>query len=374
MRLPVLSPAVPVILVGIAGAARAAYLDLRRRRLRISRVTIAGLLTALDVASMGVTAGTAAGLLFLVATYLTFVQPLYLFALFAFEAVATVGIGLFLWREGRLQVQFQRPIGIVFAEFLVLVGAYELVEPHFFFNYPGFPLNKEPTLFWAAWVFCGGAIITVIVPQFLKRREEHRIIERVTTQGEAIQAEYTPATSECPHPERWKMLDSMTAEVEVLDFLKSLVVTVKPELVVETGTFMGLSAIKMAEGMKANGFGRIVTCEFDPVVFQKAKERIAASGLAAWIECRNESSLDMKIYGTIDIFFSDSDIPIREKEIRKFLPQINPNGIVVTHDASSHYKIVREAALRLEQEGLLSVVLVATPRGLVIAQKREGRK
>jgi DNA-binding GntR family transcriptional regulator len=37
-------------------------------------------------------------------------------------------------------------------------------------------------------------------------------------------------------------------------------------------------------------------------------------------------------------------------------------------------KTVREAALRLEAEGLISVVLLPTPRGLVIAQKREGRK
>jgi len=37
-------------------------------------------------------------------------------------------------------------------------------------------------------------------------------------------------------------------------------------------------------------------------------------------------------------------------------------------------KIVREAAFKLEQDGLISVVLLATPRGLVVAQKREGRE
>jgi hypothetical protein len=37
-------------------------------------------------------------------------------------------------------------------------------------------------------------------------------------------------------------------------------------------------------------------------------------------------------------------------------------------------KIVREAALKLERDGLISVVLMPTPRGLVVAQKREGRK
>jgi hypothetical protein len=43
------------------------------------------------------------------------------------------------------------------------------------------------------------------------------------------------------------------------------------------------------------------------------------------------------------------------------------------HDASSHMKTVREAALKMEAEGLLSVVLLPTPRGLVVAQKRQGR-
>jgi hypothetical protein len=65
---------------------------------------------------------------------------------------------------------------------------------------------------------------------------------------------------------------------------------------------------------------------------------------------------------------------IREQEIRRYLPQINPFGLILMHDASSHLKVVREAALKLEREGLISVLLLPTPRGLVVAQKREGRK
>jgi predicted O-methyltransferase YrrM len=170
------------------------------------------------------------------------------------------------------------------------------------------------------------------------------------------------------------MYDSMTAEAEVLEFLRTLVTTAKPELVVETGTFSGISTQWMAEALKRNGRGKIITCEFDAIVYAKAKARIAESGLSDWIECRNESSLDMKIDGTIDLFFSDSDMPVREQEVRRFLPQINPFGLIVMHDGSSHLKIVREGALKLEREGLISVVLLPTPRGLVIAQKREGRR
>lgn len=190
----------------------------------------------------------------------------------------------------------------------------------------------------------------------------------------ALMPEYHRATPECPNPQNWSMYDSMTAEVEVLEFLRTLVTTVKPSLVVETGSFLGASTLWIAEGLKRNGFGRIISCEFDPVVFAKAREKIDGSGLSDWIDLRNESSLEMQVEGAIDLLFSDSDLPIREQEVRRFLPQIAPNGIVLMHDASSHLKIVREAALKLEAEGLLSVLLLPTPRGLVVAQKRAGRR
>ena len=189
----------------------------------------------------------------------------------------------------------------------------------------------------------------------------------------ALLPEYHRATPECPHPERWSMFDSMTAEAEVLEFLCTLVTTLKPELIVETGSFLGVSTLWMAEGMQRNGFGKIISCEFDPVVFVRAQEKIAASPLATWIELRNESSLEMRIDGTIDLLFSDSDMPIREQEVKRYLPQIRPHGLILMHDASSHLKTVRDAALKMEAEGLISVVLLPTPRGLVIAQKRESR-
>lgn len=207
-----------------------------------------------------------------------------------------------------------------------------------------------------------------------KLKQEHKVMLQAERAAGTLLPEYHRATPECPHPERWSMYDSMTAEVEVLEFLRTLITTAKPELVVETGAFLGVSTLWIAEGLKRNGFGKIISCELDPAVFAKAQEKIAASELSAWIELRNESSLEMKIEGRIDILFSDSDMPIREPEVKRFLPQINPQGLIVMHDASSHLKVVREAALRMEAEGLLSVVLLPTPRGLVVAQKREGRK
>ena len=142
-----------------------------------------------------------------------------------------------------------------------------------------------------------------------KLKQEHKIMQQAEQAAGALLPEYHRATAECPHPERWSMYDSMTAEYEVLEFLRTLVTTLKPDLVVETGSFLGVSTQWIAEGLERNGFGRVVSCEYDPVVFAKAQEKIAASPLRSRIELRNESSLEMDVHGTIDLLFSDSDMP-----------------------------------------------------------------
>jgi predicted O-methyltransferase YrrM len=334
-----------------------------RRHLRLSLVPRTPILELLDILSMALLAAFLAGDL-----VRRVVRPHGFRLALGLEAVCGIAMLVYLWGEGQRANQYQRPDGIVLGQLLVLAGLGRL------------PLRllegQVPAV--DAWsigsVLAGGTLTAVIVPRFLKRKEEHRIIERTSREGETSQPEYTPPTPECPNPGRWTMLDSMTAETEVLEFLKQLVLTLKPKLIVETGTFIGLSAIQMAEGLEANGFGRIVTCEFDPLVYEKAKRRIEASGLAGRIDCRNTSSLELRVEGTIDFFFSDSDLSIREQEIRQFLPQINSNGLILMHDTSSHYKVARQAAFRLEQEGLISMVLLPTPRGLMMAQKRAGRK
>jgi predicted O-methyltransferase YrrM len=206
-----------------------------------------------------------------------------------------------------------------------------------------------------------------------KIKQEHKIMLQHDRAAGTLQPESHRPTPECPQPRHWSMIDSMTAELEVLEFIATLVTTIKPRLVVETGSFLGVSTEWIAKGLKRNGFGKVISCEFDPVVYARAKDRLEASPLKPWIDLRNQSSLEMKIDGAIDLFFSDSDMPIREQEVKRFLPQINPNGIILMHDASSHHKVVRDAARSMESEGLLSVVFLPTPRGLAVAQPRAGR-
>jgi prolipoprotein diacylglyceryl transferase len=296
------------------------------------------------------------------------VHPTPLYEFFIWLAIAA-----FLWRMGSKALRGPKARGEIFCNYLLLTGAARFlieflrINPRSFF---GLSNAQAASL---VSILLGAVLLWRIKSQFRALKKEHRIVEHIAASGDVLQPEYHKPTPECPHPERWHMYDSMSAEVEVLDFLKAIVTTLKPELVVETGTFSGLSTLRIAEGLKANGVGRVITCEYDSKVFAAAEKRFAASNLQPWIESRNESSLEMKINGRIDLLFCDSDAPIREQEVRHFLPQVNPNGVILMHDASSAMKTVREAALRLESEGLLSVLLLPTPRGLVMAQKRAGR-
>jgi prolipoprotein diacylglyceryl transferase len=297
------------------------------------------------------------------------VHPTPLYEFFIWLAIAA-----FLWHMGAKALRGPKAKGEIFANYLILTGAARFLIEFIRINPRSFFGLSNAQAASAASILLGAVLLWRIKSQFHALKKEHRIVEHIASRGDVLQREYHKPTPECPHPERWHMYDSMSAEVEVLDFLKALVITVKPELVVETGTFSGLSTLHIAEGLKVNGVGRVITCECDPKVFASAQKRFASSGLGEWIEARNESSLETKLDGKIDLLFCDSDAPLREQEVRRFLPQINPHGLIVMHDASSAIKTVRQAALKLESEGLLSVLLLPTPRGLVLAQKKEGRR
>ncbi len=291
-----------------------------------------------------------------------------------YELILWCAIGTLLWHMGSKAVKGPKARGEIFCTYLILTGIARFLVEIIRINPPWILGMSNAQVASLASILAGAVLLWRIKGKYHAQKKEHRVVEHIVSRGDVLQPEYHRPTPECPHPERWHMYDSMSAEVEVLDFLKALVIMTKPELVVETGTFSGLSTLRIAEGLKQNGVGRVITCEWDNKVYDAAKKRFADSGLGKWIEARNASSLEMEVDGPIDMLFCDSDPELREQEVRRFLPQMNPYGLILIHDASSHMKSVREGALRLEAEGLIAVLLLPTPRGLVLAQKREGRQ
>jgi predicted O-methyltransferase YrrM len=341
---------VTAIVAALFAAAASVLLDLRRRHFKLGDPAA---LSLLDIAAPAIVAAMVAGGLFTALRQ----EPMVAAGTLAF---------VYLWRRG--QRALQRPLadGIIAAELLILSGLAVGLR-----RLAGGAVTADDLLFPAAAAVAGVVALLTLRLRFRRRDAVRRVLEHVVRHGTETRPESHRATPECPYPDRWRMLDTMTAEVEVLEFLRTLMTTVKPVLVLETGTFLGISTLSMAEGLRANGFGKIVTCDPDPEVFARAQERIDASGLREWIDHRCTPSLEIDVPGTIDVLFCDSLPELREPEVRRFLPQVNPNGLILMHDASSHMRTVRDAALRLEKEGLISVVLLPTPRGLVIAQRRD---
>ncbi len=257
----------------------------------------------------------------------------------------------------------QRPGGLVFGQTLLIAG----VVPWCF------GLHRIDAVNFASFA-AGIAIAGLRLRSYFGTTEERRVLQKMAVEGDRLQPEYTEASEECPEPRLWSMFDPMTAEKEVLDLLYALVSALKPRLAVETGTFSGISSTYIARAMQENGRGRLITCEMDPIVHENACERFRAEGLGSLIDCRLGSSLDLQIHEEIDLLYCDSELTIRGAEVRQFIGQVNPFGLILMHDAGSRFQVVREAALQMEAEGLISVVLISTPRGLVVAQKRQGRK
>lgn len=181
-------------------------------------------------------------------------------------------------------------------------------------------------------------------------------------------------TQECSKPETWRAFDEMSAEVEVLEFWAQLVRTIKPQLIVETGTFRGLSAFYMGRALLQNGSGKLITFEINPELHDHAKKMMERGKLTT-VETRLESSLTGEVSGTIDMLLLDSEPTIRIDELVKFWPQLSPHALIMFHDVCTNqwHRPLREKVLELDRQGKLSVVLLPTPRGLALCQKREGR-
>lgn len=181
-----------------------------------------------------------------------------------------------------------------------------------------------------------------------------------------MQPEVSNPTVECPFPQLWRMHDDQSAEVEVLDFLNQFVKTIKPRLVVETGTHRGRSARSIASALQLNGFGKLITCEtvkehcMDALVLLRGYERFA--------DLRNQSSLTLEGDEPIDLLFCDSDKTIRLQEVEYFWNRLTPASIILIHDVNTDcHKELRE---QVAAHSGLRIIFLPTPRGLAICQKR----
>lgn len=179
--------------------------------------------------------------------------------------------------------------------------------------------------------------------------------------------EASPPTELCPNPQQWRMYDEITCEVEVLEFMAQLVTLLKPQFVLETGSYLGWSAWYMGQALSRNGFGTLISLENNPHFVGQATHLCHEF---PQVEIVHSDSLQYTPAQPIDLLFCDSDQFTVISEIERFLPQLSPRGIVVVHDSSPHKGEPRAGLEALEERGLIKALHLPTPRGLTLIQPK----
>jgi caffeoyl-CoA O-methyltransferase len=112
-------------------------------------------------------------------------------------------------------------------------------------------------------------------------------------------------------------------------FLAAVVAMVRPQLVLEIGTFTGYSALSMAEALPPGG--RIVTCDISEEHVALARRHIAASPYEDRIEIRVGPAIDTiaALDGPFDLVFIDADKPSYVDYYEATLPKLAPEGVLL---------------------------------------------
>lgn len=136
-------------------------------------------------------------------------------------------------------------------------------------------------------------------------------------------------------PERsdpnYSCYDDGGVEVEVGEFLWGLTRVMKPDRILETGLYSGISAMYFGLALKENGKGIVDTVEYEQKHAERAKKRIVDHGVQDHVIIHLMPSLDFTPQN-YDIIFLDTEPQIRFQEMVKFYPYLNEGGYLFIHD------------------------------------------
>jgi predicted O-methyltransferase YrrM len=112
-------------------------------------------------------------------------------------------------------------------------------------------------------------------------------------------------------------------------FLEFLVRSIRPDLVLELGTFTGYSSISMARGL--TGTARIISCDVNPDTTAIARRYAEEAGVADRIEYRLGPALDSleSLPGPFDLIFIDADKDNYVNYYEALLPKLAPTGLMI---------------------------------------------
>lgn len=148
-----------------------------------------------------------------------------------------------------------------------------------------------------------------------------------------------PTTPE-PTDDRYSRYNDGSTEVEVAEFLFGLVRVLKPNHILETGLYHGISSAYMALALKENRKtagarylgGHIDTMEIESQHIETSKSLFTKLDLQGFITIHQKNSLEYDPEYRFDLIFLDSELNIRLHELVKFYKALEPGGYFFIHD------------------------------------------
>src|SRR5258708_39684672 len=155
--------------------------DIRRRRLALAGILRLPVLAILDLLPPALAAG------FVAALIATRYPEASAQGILPLRSPSTLGMVLclaffpILWTEGRKQIQFQRPFGLLFAEWLVFAGAARILLLVVFRHPDEAHINRSVLSFALSSMLADGSLLRGVVPQFFEKIEGFGRLEPVVT-------------------------------------------------------------------------------------------------------------------------------------------------------------------------------------------------
>jgi len=194
-----------------------------------------------------------------------------------------------------------------------------------------------------------------------------------------------------PSNNEYKCFDTGGVETAVGDFLYGLVRMLRPEKILETGTYSLISAAYMGLALQDNEKGHLDTVEWEKEHVDRSQIRLEELGLQKYITIHHDSSTTIgppvPIY---DMLFLDTEPRLRFSELVRFYPNLKEGGYALIHDLPANlcqgnvnpdhpdhkswpFGDLPQQIKNWIKEDRLRLVSFPTPRGLVMFYKtKEG--
>lgn len=194
------------------------------------------------------------------------------------------------------------------------------------------------------------------------------LLDRLFAQADAATS---PALAAFSDDERERLMRSKTEYLDLYGRLKDLWLPVSRDTgtllyllarssnarhIVEFGTSFGISTLHLAAALRDNGGGRVISSEFEPSKVARAREHLAAGGLADLVEIRQGDALQTlaaDLPDPVDLLLLDGAKALYVDILDRVAHRLRPGALIVADNAD--YCPDYLARVRASGSGYLSV-------------------